>query len=430
MIPKRGGKSRRLASRPCATGWWSRPRDGARADPRGGLQAVQLRLPPRTPGAGRDRRDPLLHLPLIRVDRGGDIKACFDEISHVGVQDRLRPESQTSASCSWSRRSSSRDSRREASSVTRSPARPKRDSRRCSVTWRSRSSTSTSPRLESFATDWLADRAEQGLANYRLVRYATTGGTRAGDRAHAEALRDEARSPLHDGLRLSLEKTRSRTSTRLRLPRRRIQRHTELPQAPARLHLPLESRLASIKTRCALAHNGPQRTSPWPTCALASTPHCGMTTHFRHDVSKHLQSPERLPLERTVRWLRKNTPMPVEEAPQLYLPNVPQARDPVQPQLVPSPATIPSIPAQQMAKTPIRRLNARGSRMLGNGTSGSRAAGETAAREAATRPAHSHAFLPSSKTPIPCGLRGTRSATSCSASSRITSTSPVFTGSF
>jgi len=48
-----------------------RPQDGARADPRDGFQAVQLRLPSRTPGAGRDRRDPLLHLPLIRVGRGG-----------------------------------------------------------------------------------------------------------------------------------------------------------------------------------------------------------------------------------------------------------------------------------------------------------------------------------------------------------------------
>ena len=60
MIPKPGGKLRRLGIPTVAgPGRAGGPEAGARADLRGGLPAVLLRLPPEAPGAGRDRRDPL-----------------------------------------------------------------------------------------------------------------------------------------------------------------------------------------------------------------------------------------------------------------------------------------------------------------------------------------------------------------------------------
>ena len=87
-------------SRPPRPGRASRAEDGARADLRGGLQAVQLRLPP-----GRRAQDAIAEIHYFISHSyewvfEADITACFDEISQ-SVQDRLRAESRTSASCDW-----------------------------------------------------------------------------------------------------------------------------------------------------------------------------------------------------------------------------------------------------------------------------------------------------------------------------------------
>ena len=54
--------------------------------------AVFLRFPPETPGSGRDGRDSLLHDPSRCYEWivEGDIKACFDEIAHSALMDRVR----------------------------------------------------------------------------------------------------------------------------------------------------------------------------------------------------------------------------------------------------------------------------------------------------------------------------------------------------
>ena len=66
MIPKPGGKRRRLGIATVRDRVVQAAlKTGARADLRGGLQAGQLRLPPEAPSPGRDRRDPLLHEPLV-----------------------------------------------------------------------------------------------------------------------------------------------------------------------------------------------------------------------------------------------------------------------------------------------------------------------------------------------------------------------------
>ena len=73
-------------------------------------------------------------------------------------------------------------------------------------------------------------RRSKGLANYRLVRYADDWVVLvAGDRSHAEALRDEAAANLSTmGLRLSVEKTRiAHIDEGFDFLGRRIQRHTK-----------------------------------------------------------------------------------------------------------------------------------------------------------------------------------------------------------
>ena len=65
---------------------------GAGTHLRGGLPAVLVRVPPEPARPGRDRRDPPFHLPASNYHwvLEADIAACFDEIDHVALMDRVR----------------------------------------------------------------------------------------------------------------------------------------------------------------------------------------------------------------------------------------------------------------------------------------------------------------------------------------------------
>jgi RNA-directed DNA polymerase len=162
----------------------------------------------------------------------GDITACFDEISHVGIVDRLRAsvaDRRVLGLVKMFLKAGilSRDGG-ERHPVTGTPQggilSPLLSNLALSVldehfvaAW------------ESFATDHARRaRRSKGLANYRLVRYADDWLVLvAGDRSHAEALRDEAAAVLATmGLRLSLEKTRiAHIDEGFDFLGRRIQRH-------------------------------------------------------------------------------------------------------------------------------------------------------------------------------------------------------------
>ena len=248
----------------------------------------------------------------------GDIKACFDEISHVGVQDRLRArvtdkrilllvKAFLKAGILAGR----------ASSGTRSPARPKAGfSRRCSVTWRSRSSTIISPRPGRASL--LIGRADRvgarGWPTTASSATRTTGwyswpATAPTPRRCAI----EAAAVLATmGLRLSLEKTRiAHIDEGFDFLGRHIQRHTK--RGTKRQHVytyPSKDALASIKDK---VRAGTQRTSTNQSLAdlrdRLNPALRGWTTHFRHDVSKaNFSYLSAFLWKRTVRWLRKKHP--------------------------------------------------------------------------------------------------------------------------
>ena len=248
----------------------------------------------------------------------GDITACFDEISHVGVQDRLRARIADKrilllVKAFLKAGILSRDG------VTRHPI---TGTPQGGILSPLLSNLALSVLDEQFVTAWESfgpnharkTRRSKGLANYRLVRYADDWVVLvAGDRSHAEALRDEAAAILLTmGLRLSVEKTRiAHIDEGFDFLGRRIQRHTK--RGTKRQHVytyPSKDALASIKDK---VRAGTQRTSTNQSladlCDRLNPALRGWTTHFRHDVSKATFSYLNAFLwKRTVRWLRKKHP--------------------------------------------------------------------------------------------------------------------------
>ena len=171
-------------------------------------------------------------------------------------------------------------------------------------------------------------RRSKGLANYRLVRYADDWVVLvAGDRHHAEALRDEAAAVLSTmGLRLSTEKTRiAHIDEGFDFLGRHIQRHTKRGSKQRHVYTyPSKDALASIKDKVRTAT---QRTTTNQSladlCVWLNPALRGWTTHFRHDVSKATFSYLRGFLwKRTVRWLRHKHPHASwKQLRRLYLPD-------------------------------------------------------------------------------------------------------------
>jgi RNA-directed DNA polymerase len=248
----------------------------------------------------------------------GDIKACFDEISHVGVQDRLR------ARVADKRILDLVKAFLKAGILSREGVErhPITGTPQGGILSPLLSNLALSVLDEHFVAAWESfgpnharkTRRSKGLANYRLVRYADDWVVLvAGNRADGEALRDQAAAVLATmGLRLSLEKTRiAHIDEGFDFLGRRIQRHTK--RGTKRQHVytyPSKAALASIKDK---VRAGTQRTSTNQSladlCDRLNPALRGWTTHFRHDVSKATFSYLRAFLwKRAVIWLRKKHP--------------------------------------------------------------------------------------------------------------------------
>jgi RNA-directed DNA polymerase len=261
----------------------------------------------------------------------GDIKACFDEISHVGIQDRLR------ARVADKRILSLVKAFLKAGILSREGVErhPITGTPQGGILSPLPSNLALSVLDEHFVAAWESftpnharkTRRSKGLANYRLVRYADDWVVLvAGDRADAEALRDEAAAVLATmGLRLSVEKTRiAHIDEGFDFLGRRIQRHTK--RGTKRQHVytyPSKDALASIKGK---VRAGTQRTSTNQSladlCDRLNPALRGWTTHFRHDVSKATFGYLRAFLcKRVLGWLRKKHPRASwKQLQRLYLP--------------------------------------------------------------------------------------------------------------
>ena len=165
---------------------------------------MQLRLPSRTPGTGRDRRDPLLHLPLIRVDRGGRHQgvlrrnlACRCSRPAAGQsRGQAHPAPGQGVPQGWHPQPRGRRAAPDHRHAPRRDSLPLLSNLALSVL-----NEHFAAAWESFATDWARrSRRSKGLANYRLVRYADDWVVLvAGDRPRRSAARSGGGGPHHDG---------------------------------------------------------------------------------------------------------------------------------------------------------------------------------------------------------------------------------------
>lgn len=187
----------------------------------------------------------------------GDITACFDEISHVGLQDRLRhrigDKRVLSLVKAFLKAGILSEDGVERDTITGTP--------QGGILSPLLANIALSVLDEHFVGAWeeMGDthrreqRRRNGLANYRLVRYADDWVVMvAGNRADAERLRDEAAAVLVPmGLRLSEEKTKiSHIDEGLDFLGMRIQRHKKRGTDKRYVYTyPTRAALASVKAK-------------------------------------------------------------------------------------------------------------------------------------------------------------------------------------
>jgi RNA-directed DNA polymerase len=248
----------------------------------------------------------------------GDITACFDELSHVGIMDRLRQRIGDKRVLALVK------GFLKAGILTQDGA------VRDTITGTPQggilspllSNLALSALDEHFAEAWQAMGAtssarqghrRKGLATYRLVRYADDFVVLvAGSRAHAEALREEVAQVLAPmGLRLSEARTRiAHIDEGFDFLGFRIQRHQKRGTGKRHVYTyPAKKALAAVKAKLR-ALSRQDRNQP-----LAVLLHQlnqvlrGWTSYFKHGVSKATFSYLRAFVwQRVVCWLRHKHP--------------------------------------------------------------------------------------------------------------------------
>ena len=218
MIPKASGKLRKLGI-PTVADRVVQASLKAVLEPifEADFTAVLVRVPAEPARAGRDRRDPLpgpatVHEWVLEAD----IQACFDEIEHTALMDRMR------------QRIKDKRVLRLVKAFLKAGVMTASGDREETLTGTPQGGI-LSPLLANIALSALDDHFDQqwhrdrwaatgngpnasgeGLGNWRLIRYADDFVVMvSGQRQHAEALREEVAAVLAPlGLRLAPEKTR------------------------------------------------------------------------------------------------------------------------------------------------------------------------------------------------------------------------------
>ncbi len=226
----------------------------------------------------------------------GDIKACFDEIDHTAlmgrVRDRIGDKRVLRLVKAFLRAGVLSEDGVERDTITGTP--------QGGILSPLLANIALSVLDEHFAEAWESmghtsaqrqHRRRKGLATYRLVRYADDFVVLvAGNRAHAEALRDEVAEVLSSvGLRLSEEKTRIvHIDEGFDFLGFRIQRHRKRGTAKRFVYTyPSKKALASIKAKVRSMTRGATDQSLTILLHRLNPVLRGWTNYFRH-VYGHL----------------------------------------------------------------------------------------------------------------------------------------------
>ena len=260
----------------------------------------------------------------------GDIKACFDEISHSGLLARVRKRVGDKRVLSLVKAFLKSDilgeDRQLRESSTGAP--------QGGILSPLLSNIALSVLDEHFAKAWAAtgdshdrqQRRRKGLANYRLVRYADDFLILvAGERADAERLRQEtARVLIPMGLRLSEEKTVIvHIDEGFDFLGMHIQRHKKLGAAKRYVYTyPSRAALASVKAKVRGATRGTTNQSLSELVSRLNPVLRGWTNYHRHGASsKTFSYLSAFTWRRVWIWLRHKHPKAtVKELRRRYLP--------------------------------------------------------------------------------------------------------------
>jgi len=244
----------------------------------------------------------------------GDITACFDEISHVGLMDRVRARIGDKGVLglvkAFLKAGILSEDGIQRDNDTGTP--------QGGILSPLLANVALSVLDEHFAGCWedrvaRAKRRRHGLANYRLIRYADDFVVMvSGTRAHAEDLRDEVATVLAPmGLRLSEEKTRiAHIDEGLDFLGWRIQRHQKRGGTKRFVYTyPARKALASVVERVRTITRQGTNLSLGVLLLRLNPVLRGWTTYFRPGVSSRaFQYLRAFTWRRVIGWLRRKHP--------------------------------------------------------------------------------------------------------------------------
>jgi RNA-directed DNA polymerase len=245
-----------------------------------------------------------------------DIRACFDEIGHVPLMDRLRARIKDKQICAlvkaFLKAGVMTGTGDREDSLTGTPQGGILSPLLANIALSALDDHYTRQRQEQMGTTWQrTKRRRQGLGNWQLIRFADDFVVMvSGQRRHAEALREEIAGVLAPlGLRLAEEKTRVAhidegfdflSITIRRMRKRGTGKHYVCTK-------PSRKAIQAVKDKVsAMTYRSTRNMPPEVLIQSISRALAGWADYFRHGVSKAVFSAiDHHAWHRIMRWLRR-----------------------------------------------------------------------------------------------------------------------------